>query len=567
MRPTRSLHLMFSVSSALVCAALVPSIASAKSGVLQPRGYESPPYVPMLPGVPTTDSEAAEDGVKPIGGDGVVLTLPGQYISITEFRIDPATGKLVPNDRGAPHPCNCTTNAITPEQPVAEQPATPTVVAKLPEQAGEERGLERVQNPLPIYVTSEPFVALPTPVDAPVIPTPPEPFMAFSGPVNEPVVIANPEPPSTTPEKQTPTPPVYLSSLVPEEESSEPPSTTPEKQSPSPVMHLSSPVPDETAIDNKNIAAQTQAFVQGAFSATSQRLEALRYGSQSGMSAGNDAKNASVWSQAFGQRSAQGSRGGVAGYTANTAGMAFGADTQSLVRGATLGAAFSYGSSDSKSRNTTRTDTDIDSYQFSLYGDYQLPQGSFVKATAAYALHSVDTLRHDAGGAGLHAQGDFDSHVYSLRSEGGHDYTLGNMRLTPSLLAYYTRYDADSYTETGAGGGARVSQKALDTLELGANLTAAWNIAQAGGATLVPELRGGYRYDVIGDALQTSSQLLGGMGSYTTQGVDPARGTLSLGAGIGYSTANNWDFSARYEFERRADYTSNAGLVRAAYNF
>src|SRR5690606_2427761 len=117
-----------------------------------------------------------------------------------------------------------------------------------------------------------------------------------------------------------------------------------------------------------------------------------------------------------------------------------------------VGVAFSYGDTDVDSRNANRTKSEIDTYQITLYGDYDLDQSTFINGMLAYSWHDVSTLRHNVGGiAGINARGDFDAHQWTAEASVGRDYAYDSMILTPSLLAHYTHYSADGYTETGAG--------------------------------------------------------------------------------------------------------------------
>ena len=314
-------------------------------------------------------------------------------------------------------------------------------------------------------------------------------------------------------------------------------------------------------------ATGSQNFVNNTLDVTSERIASLQYGNQ-GMAAGNGMSGIRPWSQIFGQRANQGERGGTAGYNVGTYGAAFGFDTDSLVENAIFGTVFSYGNSSVSSRNTNTTDSGINSYQMTLYGNYSFNKGSFLKGMAAYAFNQVESTRHDVGGIGLSAKGDYDASIYTMRAEGGHDFKIGDSRITPSLMAHYSHYVADGYTEKGAGGaGLSVSGNDLDVFEVGAGIETGWDIKSSEGGRFAPELRAGYRYDLVGDNVNISSSFIGGGSAFNTQGVSPARGTLSLGGGLTYYTPANWELSANYEFEHKQEYTSNSGFLRAAYKF
>ena len=310
----------------------------------------------------------------------------------------------------------------------------------------------------------------------------------------------------------------------------------------------------------------SQNFVNNTLDVTNERIASIQY-DQTSMSAGNSG-GLRAWSQVFGQEDRQSSHKGVAGYGVNTGGAAFGVDTESLVDNAIIGAVFSYGKTGVDSNNANRTATDINSYQLSLYGSYLLEDHNFVKAMAAYSLNDVKTTRSNVGGLGLTAKGDYNANIYTLRGEVGHDFKVADTRITPSLMTHFSNYSAQDYKEHGAGGAnLNVSQDSLNLWEVGAGLETGWNLKSNDGASFAPELRAGYRYDLIGDNFNATTSFTGGGGSFNTQGVDPTRGTLSLGGGLTYYTTSAWELSANYEFEHKTDYNSNSGFLRAAYQF
>jgi outer membrane autotransporter protein len=314
-------------------------------------------------------------------------------------------------------------------------------------------------------------------------------------------------------------------------------------------------------------ASGSQNFVNNTLDVTNQHIASLQY-DQTGMSAGNSMTGLRPWMQVFGQSMNQGERGGIAGYDANTYGAAFGLDSQSIVNNAIVGAVFSYGNTAVNSRNANQAVTHVDSYQLTLYGNKTLADNNFVKGMAAYAFNQADSTRYNVGGMGADAHGKYDASIYTLRTEAGHDYTFGKTRVTPSLMAHYSHYAANGYSENGAGGlGLRVGDVNLNTLEIGASVETSWNFKTEDGGKLSPVLRAGYRYDVIGDNLSLSSSFVGGGSAFSTQGANPAQGTASIGGGLAYYAASNWELSANYEFEHKTDYNSNSGFLRAAYKF
>ncbi len=321
-------------------------------------------------------------------------------------------------------------------------------------------------------------------------------------------------------------------------------------------------------VDAGNVAAAVVVNNQ-TMSLTETRLASLRTG-HTGMAAGNVGQGLGVWGQVFGQTGEQDRRGGIDGYDVDSLGVSVGIDTRNLADNATVGLAFSYADTEVDSKNANRTKTEIDTYQVTLYGELKLDSSTWLTGQAAYAHSDNDTIRHNLGGvAGLNARGDFDADTWSLRAELGRDYNMDSgMVLTPSVLANYMYYDPDNYTETGAGGaGLVVDQDSVSIFELGVGLDASWLFQQADGSYLEPELRVGYRYDLIGDEYETTSRFTGGGASFKTEGFDPAQSTFNIGAGLTYYTTDNWELTANYDFEVKEDYDAHSGYLRAAYKF
>ncbi|MDB5490617.1 MAG: hypothetical protein JWO78_466 [Micavibrio sp.] len=306
------------------------------------------------------------------------------------------------------------------------------------------------------------------------------------------------------------------------------------------------------------------------FSMTTMRLASLRDGNgDTGMAAGNLAHGAKGWGQVFGRTATQDRREGTAGYDADTGGVAFGMDGETG-NGSHLGMAVSYANTDIDSENANRTKTKVDSYQVAVYGDTPIDEHMFLNGMAAYVFNDNETTRHNVGGiGGLSANGQFDANQFVVQAELGRDFKQqGGLTLTPTVMANYSYYDAQSYTETGAGtANLNVNSDSLNALNLGVGVDAVWDIQNHDGSKLQPSLTAGYRYDVIGDSLDSNASFTGGGAAFKTQGVDPARSTYTAGAGLKYYATNNWELSARYNFDAKEDYTAHAGLLRASYKF
>lgn len=300
------------------------------------------------------------------------------------------------------------------------------------------------------------------------------------------------------------------------------------------------------------------------------RLASLSTG-QTGVAAGNGGSGHNFWMQGFGKTATQDQRDGVDGFDSDTYGAAIGLDTENVIDNGIVGVALAYATTDAESENGASTDSEIDSYQISLYGQMDVAPATFVQGSVGYGRNNIDQTRHNVGGvAGQNVTADFDSDQFMARVSTGRHYETGyGFTLTPKLSANYVHLSTDSYDEDGTLGVALtdVDTDDINIFELGIGADMTWDVANNDGSVLQPKLHAGYRYDVIGDEVSTTATFAGGGAAFATEGYDPAQGTFDLGAGVTYFSSSNWDLKADYNFEIKEDYDAHAGLVRASFKF
>ena len=300
-------------------------------------------------------------------------------------------------------------------------------------------------------------------------------------------------------------------------------------------------------------------------------IELLRpSGTTRGMASGDMAPGHSAWVQAYGQTANQGTRGDIAGYNSDAAGGIVGVDAKAMDDRALFGVAVNYGNTNVDSNNINSTKTSLNSYGISLYGNYDLTHGTFLNGQAGYGFNDIDSSRYNVGGpGGFMADSSYHSDQYSAKLLLGQDVGLGHGgKITPNVSAAYTRLNTASYTESGAGGAdLAVNGNAINVLNLGIGADARWDVANADGSHLKPLLHAGYTYDAIGDTVQDTSAFTGGGGEFQTIGASPSRSTGDVGAGLTYTTANNIDLSANYDYQHNAEYNASTGWLRGTVHF
>lgn len=325
-----------------------------------------------------------------------------------------------------------------------------------------------------------------------------------------------------------------------------------------------------TVLEQLNPATDTGAAMASVNVATetgnnvSARLAALR---GTAMTTGDMMGSGHMWVQGFGSTAEQDDKGGFKGYDSNSAGVTFGADSDTVMDGHTVGAAFTYGNSSVDSKNSNNAETQIDSYMGTVYGSRVFDEGYFVNAQGSVGYNKYD-MKRTVTGLGQ-ADGDTNGWQAGLKGEIGRDLECNAMTVTPAFGLAYNHLSMDEYTETGIGGaGLTVNPDAVNTLDASLGATVAWNLPMDGGSTLKPALRAKYGYRMGDDTLESTTNFIGAPGTaFTTSGVKADRSSLGLGAGLNWLTEGGVDLSVNYDADLRSKYTGHTGQVKARWAF
>ncbi len=315
------------------------------------------------------------------------------------------------------------------------------------------------------------------------------------------------------------------------------------------------------------VVVEALSFTRSSMGIIGEQMANLR---GSGISSVDDhtSKGVRLWVQSFSESAKQNLRDNIEGYDADTRGFAIGVDTQNYSEDALIGLALSFGNTTVDSNSVNTINTEIDSQQITLYGEYYLDNRIYLDGQIGYMWSDNETGRYNVSGiTGLTDIGNFKSNQFVVRFEAGREYTKGETILTPSVHTNYAHYCFDSYTSTGADVvSLNIDGNCFDVLELGIGVNAKWKQVVDGGY-FIPEIRGAYRYDVIGDRFEADASYIGGGDDFEIIGASPAQGAYSIGVGATYYARNNWEFSASFDYELKSDYAAHSGFLRAGYNF
>ena len=309
---------------------------------------------------------------------------------------------------------------------------------------------------------------------------------------------------------------------------------------------------------------------------TSSRLAALRTGVQyagtdrggfqTGFAGGDEALSKATWLKPFGSWVKQDAKGDVAGYDADTGGIALGIDAE-VTDGVRLGASFAYSKTNVTGKGAGRTKTNVRSYQWTVYADHTADD-FYVEGMLGYAVNSSKSSRRlTFGGLNRTAKGDYDSTQYMAGVGGGMPMQVKtDVFVTPTAELSYTRVSSDSYTETGAGNlNLKVKPDDVDVLIASLGAKAHTHIRQGDGI-LVPSARAGLSYDFMGDQATATGRYTGGGAAFKVKGMKAEKLAGNFGLGLAYDDGA-WSVGANYDAEVKSGYTGHSASLEARVKF
>lgn len=318
-------------------------------------------------------------------------------------------------------------------------------------------------------------------------------------------------------------------------------------------------------------AASTNMAVQGVVGS---RLGALRAGSGaayagsgSGFSAGgHTATSGSVWIRGFGGYADADTDSDNIGFEADYGGIVLGADYNYNAK-TVLGmfASFAVGSVDGDGAGNAQLDSD--SYQIGFY--YGRTEAKYyINANVDYTYVDNDASRTVTANSST-ASAEYGAHVFAGGVEVGAPMEVhSNLFFTPVVGLAVTHYDAEEYTETGAGAFNQTVDSDGVTQVVGKVGLRAHYVHKLDGLSLVPEVSVAAGYDFANDGSNAVVTYTGGGSSYSVAGSDLGRYRTELGAGV---TANfddsNMSISLNYDGEIRSDYTNHGARIDLRIGF
>ncbi|MFA6356218.1 MAG: autotransporter domain-containing protein [Candidatus Omnitrophota bacterium] len=291
---------------------------------------------------------------------------------------------------------------------------------------------------------------------------------------------------------------------------------------------------------------------------------------ETGISAGSEGHSGwQAWGQGFGEYVSQKARGESNGYRAIIWGTALGADTAAFSDTARIGLNGGYAKSRINSKDMSGK-TDINSYEGTFYAGYMdVVNPYYINGALSFAYNKYSGSRQiDIGADERIADADYDGQQYSVLTDGGYIFDVGDYKLTPVASLQYTRLHVEGYTETNAGAlDLTVADQDYDMLQSGVGMKLARSFNLENDRIVTPEIHGRWLYDFIGDRQETTSTFSGGGGSFATQGFDPVKSSFNVGTKLIMELNEDWSFETNYDFECKEDFTAHTGWANARCRF
>ncbi|MCG9079615.1 autotransporter domain-containing protein [Laribacter hongkongensis] len=320
----------------------------------------------------------------------------------------------------------------------------------------------------------------------------------------------------------------------------------------------------------------TPALHSAALSAVSDSLGAInrvvqaRIEGNRGLSSGEELSGERyVWVKPFGSHARQETRSETAGFTANTGGMVFGADTAVHPR-LRLGGAFAYAHSNVDGQSSSAPQSSkVDVYQLIGYGSVQLDDITEFNFQLDGGRNRNKGERQLPFMSAI-ASSDYDSTSYHAGAGLGRTFAFGSgMSNTPSVRLDYTRIKEDAYRETGAGAASLVNDaRSVEQLLLAVDNRITLPLDERQSVAL----NFGAAFDLMNDGAQLTSAFAGEPGAvFSTRATDQSRWLWR--AGLGYTHKadtgkGGLEITGRLDGEwRKGGYSNGTASVKARYAF
>lgn len=229
------------------------------------------------------------------------------------------------------------------------------------------------------------------------------------------------------------------------------------------------------------------------------------------------------------------------------------------------GIAFGFFTGDASEKAPRDTRALTEWYLLSLYSNWK-GRGLFFDTQATFGYGDFNGRRDvHVGDLVTRTVGDWSGYLGAAGFSTGFIFAANGTVFAPQISLDGTYLYEDAFEETGldAGVDLAVGSRTSKSLRGFAGFAVRQDLA-VGDVFVQPELRGGYRYEFLGEATETEAEFLttrGAGGSpFTVIGPEPVRGTIVGGASLAIST-ETWSLGFSYDVTSTDGALAHYGVV------
>ncbi len=275
------------------------------------------------------------------------------------------------------------------------------------------------------------------------------------------------------------------------------------------------------------------------------------------------------WIKLVGNNSKQNAKGDYDGYSANTSGLVWGADTR-IDKDALLGVGLSATNTRvSQSGFRSGDSNSITSYEIAGYGAYQFTEEFYGEGSLSYARHNITGSRLTA--LDRVAKADYSANQLTGRLGIGYRFVLDNKQtLTPMLNLESSSLSSGAYTETGADAlNLKLNSQKLTRTRTSLGLRYLAENTTDAGTVYRPELTAAIYRDGSGTTKDTVAAFEGDLtgNTFSTTNAVLGRSGYNLAAGVSILNSKTSLVQLHLGYDHREGFSSTSARIKARWDF
>lgn len=275
------------------------------------------------------------------------------------------------------------------------------------------------------------------------------------------------------------------------------------------------------------------------------------------------------WIKLVGNNSKQNAKGDYDGYSANTSGLVWGADTR-IDKDALLGVGLSATNTRvSQSGFRSGDSNSITSYEIAGYGAYQFTEEFYGEGSLSYARHNITGSRTTA--LDRVAKADYSANQLTGRLGIGYRFVLDNKQtLTPMLNLESSSLSSGAYTETGADAlNLKLNSQKFTRTRTSLGLRYLSENTTDAGTVYRPELTAAIYRDGSSTTKDTVAAFQGDLtgNTFSTTNAVLGRSGYNLAAGVSILNSKTSLVQLHLGYDHREGFSSTSARIKARWDF